>query len=299
MDKKTFKDLIKKLRRYEVKVRNAITNQMQGDFHSVFKGSGITFDDLRVYQYGDDVRNIDWNASAKGHDVYIKTYREEREQMVYLILDVSASQEIGERGRQKVDIGKEICGVLALSAVKETSQVGLLCYSDQKELFTKPGKGIAHAYNLIASMYDLKPASLKTNLNGAMSYFMNIVKRRGIVILVSDFIDTGYHRNLRSLAGKHDLVVIHLHDKRESALPSLGIIPVEDKESRKTVWVNSSSMIFRNQVNNVYQQNVELLETFCRQRGASYLNVDTREDFVPKLVDLFKFRNKTRKPRAR
>ena len=139
------KELLKKLRKYEIQIRRALNSQMQGDFRSIFKGSGLEFDDVRSYQYGDDVRSINWNVTAKGHGTYVKTFREEKEQIVYFILDISASQEIGSQGRQKMDIGKEICGILAVSAIKESSQVGLLCYTDQKEKFIKPGKGANHA----------------------------------------------------------------------------------------------------------------------------------------------------------
>ena len=162
------KDLIKKLQKYEIRIRKAINDQMQGDFHSVFKGTGLEFDDVRAYQYGDDVRSIDWNVSAKGHGVFVKTYKEEKEQSVFLILDVSASQSIGIKGRQKLDVGKEICGVLALAAARQTSQIGMLCVSDQKEKYIKPGRGTDHAYNLIKALFELQPASDRTDLAGGI-----------------------------------------------------------------------------------------------------------------------------------
>lgn len=295
MNKEEVRKLLKKLRKYEIAIRKAITTQMQGDFHSVFKGSGIMFDDVRPYQYGDDIRSIDWNATAKGHSVYVKTYREEREQIVYLILDVSASQEIGNQGHQKVDVGKEICGVLALSAIKEGSQVGLFCFSNHKEVYVKPSKGDKHAYQLISKLYNLLPTSTRTDINNAIRYLLNIIKRRSIVIFVSDFIDEDYDYNLRALARKHDLIVVHLSDRRETQLPSLGIVPVFDKESRKTLWVNSSSSFFRNRINKTYGYTRERLEEFCRKYQANYLSVDTEEDYVPKLIRLFRVRSRVRK----
>lgn len=295
MHKEDIHHLLKKLRKYEIAIRKAITTQMQGDFHSVFKGSGITFDDVREYQYGDDVRSIDWNSTAKGHSVYVKTFKEEREQIVYMLLDVSASQEIGDPGHQKVDIGKEICGVLALSAIKEGSQVGLLCFSDRKEAYVRPGKGDQHAYQLISNLYNLKPASTKTDLKSAIHYLLNIIKRRSIVIAVSDFVDDDYIHNLKALSRKHDLIVIHLSDKRETNLPSLGIIPVYDKESRRTIWVNSSSSLFRKKISNSYADRRAILEDFCKKHQANYLPVDTNEDYVHKLINLFRIRKRTRK----
>ncbi len=295
MHKEDVQRLLKKLRKYEIAIRKAITTQMQGDFRSVFKGSGITFDDVREYQYGDDVRSIDWNATAKGHSVYVKTFKEEREQIVYMLLDVSASQEIGDPGLQKVDVGKEICGVLALSAIKEASQVGLLCFSDQKEAYVRPGKGDQHAYQLISKLYHVKPVSAKTNLGAAIKYLLHIIKRRSMVMVVSDFVDEDYMHNLKALARKHDLVIIHLSDKRETNLPSLGIIPVYDKESRRTVWINSSSSLFRKKVSHAYTDRRAALEDFCKKHQANYLPVDTNEDYVPKLIHLFRIRNRTRK----
>jgi len=291
MERSVYRKLIKKLRKYEIFIRKAITTQMQGDFHSVFKGSGITFDDVRSYQYGDDIRSIDWNASAKGHGTFVKTYKEEREQVVYFLLDVSASQEIGDAGHQKVDIGKEICGVLTLAAIKEASQVGLLCFSDQKEKYVKPGKGQRHAYHILSGMYELEPSSRKTDLNAGIRYLINIVRRRSMVILISDSIDNDYIHNLKALARKHDLVVIHLSDKRETRMPDLGILPVYDKESGKTKWVNSSSLSFRKRVKNTYANNKAALEEFCRKQQANYLSIDTSDDYVPKLIELFKIRN--------
>lgn len=292
MERSIYRKLIKKLRKYEIFIRKAITTQMQGDFHSVFKGSGITFDDVRAYQYGDDIRSIDWNASAKGHGTFVKTFKEEREQVVHFLLDVSGSQEIGDMGHQKVDIGKEICGVLTLAAIKEASQVGLLCFSDRKEKYVKPGKGQQHAYQILSGLYELKATSRKTDLNAAMLYLLNIVKRRSMVIFISDFIDENYIHNLKALARKHDLIVVHLSDKRETRMPDLGILPVYDKESGKTRWVNSSSMSFRKRIKNTYARNKTILEDFCRKQQANYLSIDTGEDYVPKLIDLFKVRNR-------
>ena len=295
MHKEDVYRLLKKLRKYEIAIRKAITTQMQGDFHSVFKGSGITFDDVREYQYGDDVRSIDWNATAKGHSVYVKTFKEEREQIVYMLLDVSASQEIGDPGHQKVDIGKEICGVLTLSAIKEASQVGILCFSDRKEAYVRPGKGDKHAYQIISTLYNLMPASTRTDLKSAASYLLNIIKRRSMVIMVSDFVDEDYLYSLKSLARKHDLIIVHLSDKRETNLPNLGIVPVYDKESQRTVWINSSSSFFRKKVVNSYAERRAQLEDFCKKHQANYLSVDTNEDYVPKLINLFRIRNRTRK----
>ncbi len=287
------RDLLKKLRRYEIQIRKAINSQMQGDFHSIFKGTGLEFDDVRPYQYGDDIRTIDWHVSAKGHGTFVKTFKEEKEQTIFFILDVSASQDIGTPGHTKFDIGMEICGVLALSGAKESSQVGLIGYSDERELYIKPRKGIGQAYQIIASLERLKPRSTKTNLSKAISFALNSIRRRSVIVMISDFIDEGYFRNLQSLARRHDLVVIHITDRRETHLPRLGIIPVFDKESRRTHWINTSFGHFREQLANVHVARQDALKTFSRKHQINYLAVSTDEDFVPKLLRLFKVRNKT------
>ncbi len=289
------KDLLKKLRRYEIQIRKAINSQMQGDFHSVFKGTGLEFDDVRPYQYGDDVRTIHWNVSAKGHGAFVKTYREEKEQTVFFILDVSASEDIGSPGKTKADIGKEICGVLTLSAVKESSHVGLICFSDVREKFIKPIKGHSQAYEIISTLANLKPKSLKTNLSKAISFALNAIRRRSVVILISDFIDEGYTDNLRALAKRHDLVVVHISDKRETRLPKLGIIPVVDKESQRTLWINTSFGDFRQKISKRHDMRKDELQKFSRKHEVNFISLDTDEDYVPKLLRLFKVRNKSMK----
>ncbi len=289
------KDLLKKLRKYEIQIRKAINSQMQGDFHSIFKGSGLEFDDVRPYQYGDDIRAIDWHVSAKGHGTFVKTFKEEKEQTIFFILDVSASQSIGTPGKTKFDISMEICGVLALSGAKESSQVGMICFSDEREKFVKPKKGISQAYEIVSHLQKLKPRSTKTNLAKAISFALNSIKKKSVIIMISDFIDDGYYHNLQSLARKHDLVIIQIMDKRETSLPKLGIIPVMDKESKKTLWINTSFGDFRERMTNTYNSRREELMQFSRKHQVNYLSITTDEDYVPKLLRLFKVRNKSLK----
>lgn len=269
---------------------------MMGDFHSIFKGSGLEFDDVRPYQYGDDIRSIDWNVSAKGHGLFVKTFKEDKEQTVFFILDVSASQNIGNESRTKSDIGKEICGVLSLAATKESGHVGLICFSDKNELYLKPVKGNSQAYEIISALRKLKPVSKKTNLSKAISFAVNIIKRRSVIILISDFIDgEDYFHDLKAIAKRHDLVMIHISDKRETNLPKLGIIPVQDKESGKTLWINTSFGDFREMISHQVVSKKEELEKFSRKHQINFLSLDTDEDYVPKLLRLFKVRNRTMK----
>jgi uncharacterized protein (DUF58 family) len=268
---------------------------MQGDFHSIFKGTGLEFDDVRPYQYGDDIRTIDWHVSAKGHGTFVKTFKEEKEQTIFFVMDVSGSQDIGAPGKTKFDIGAEICGVLAISGAKESSQVGLICYSDEREQYIKPKKGMGQAYQIISHLERLQPKSTRTNLSKAISFALNSIKRRSVIVMISDFIDEGFYRNLQSLARKHDLVVIHISDKRETNLPKLGIIPAFDKESKKTIWINTSFGEFRGQLSQAHEQRREEMRKFSRKHQINYLNISTDEDFVPKLLRLFKVRNKSLK----
>jgi len=286
------KEIAKKVRKYEIRIRKAINSQMQGDFQSIFKGTGLEFDDVRAYQYGDDVRTIDWSVTAKGHGTFVKTFIETKEQTVFFLVDVSGSQEIGKPGKAKLDISKEICGVLSLVALKESSKVGLICFSDQKERFIKPGKGNPQLYQILNGLYELKPKSSKTNISQAITYTLNAIKKRSVIFIISDFIDEGYIKNLKAMGKKHDLIVIQVNDKREKDIPNLGIIPVYDIEEKKTTWVNTSSAYFKNQLNKTYSKNTEELKAICRKFQINYLSVDTGENYVPKLIKLFKVRNK-------
>jgi uncharacterized protein (DUF58 family) len=286
------RELLKKLRRYEIQIRKAINSQMQGDFHSIFKGTGLEFDDVRPYQYGDDIRAIHWNVTAKGHGTFVKTFKEEKEQTIFFIVDVSASQDIGTPGKTKADIGKEICGVLAISGAKEQSHIGLIAYSDTREIYLKPRKGMSQAYQMVSELARLKPKSRKTSLGNCIRFALNTIKRRSVVVMISDFIDEDYFSTFQSLARKHDLVAIQIHDNRETHLPKLGIIPVLDKESGKTIWVNTSFGDFRQNISDAHGSRSETLSNYCRKHQINYISINTQEDFVPRLLKLFKVRNK-------
>ncbi|MEM0939292.1 MAG: DUF58 domain-containing protein [Bacteroidota bacterium] len=293
------KDIIKRLRRYEIRIRKAINSQMQGDFHSIFKGSGLEFDDVRPYQWGDDIRNIDWRVTAKGHGTFMKTFIEEKEQTVFFLLDVSASQEIGKEKRQKIDLAKEVTGLLALSAIREGSKVGILAYSDQVEGYIKPGKSIKHAYEIINRIFSLKPKSKKTNLDASIKYTLNLLNRKAIIFMVSDFIDENFTHSLRGIGRKHDLVVVHISDRSESAIPDLGIVPLLEKESGKTIWLNTSSRHFKNAIEKTHGKNKESLADFCKRNDVNYVTIGTEDDYVPKLIKLFRHRNRGNARRTR
>ncbi|MDX2301162.1 MAG: DUF58 domain-containing protein [Microscillaceae bacterium] len=293
MDHDYLKSIMYKIRNYEIRIRKAVNSQLKGNFTSLFKGCGLEFDDVRAYQYGDDVRRIDWHVSAKGEDTYVKVFKEEKEQTIFFLVDVSHSQSIGKEKYTKIELSREICSVLSLSAAKEESEVGLICFSDRKEKYIEPDKGMKKAYEIMLNLYRLVPESLKTDLDALIHFALNLIKRRSIVVLISDFIDQGYEESLKALARKHDLIVIHVTDDTEKELPRLGIIPLIDKESGEVHWVNTSSVAFQKRLLQDFVNTQKNLENLCLKYRANYLSVNTREDFVPKLVKLFKIRNRS------
>ncbi len=276
-------------------IRKVANNHLQGDYQSLFKGAGLEFDDLRPYQYGDDVRTIEWKVSAKGHGTFVKTFREDKDQSVYFLLDISGSQDIGSEGSKKIDQGKIIAGVLTLAALFEGSQVGLISYSDQKEKVVPPGKGSKQGVKVIRGIFDHENQSLKTDLDGMFTYCLNLIKKRSVIIVISDFIDDGYQRSFRAMAERHDLVAIQLTDPRESALPALGIIPVFDKEKGRTTWVNTAFGGFSKKISETFTTERKSLKELCKKNQINYLAIDTTEDIVLPLMELFKYRNKSMK----
>ncbi|PKQ70164.1 DUF58 domain-containing protein [Raineya orbicola] len=282
-------EILSKLRKYEIQIRKAVNTYMQGDFHSIFKGSGLEFSDVRDYLYGDDVRRIDWNVSAKGQGIFVKEFQEEKEQTVFFVLDVSASQEIGFQ-KNKLNLAYEIAGVLALSAAKEKNDIGLICFSSQKERYMKPQKGEKYAYEMIFNLFKLKPQSTQTDLAQMIIYTLQMLKRKSVVILISDFIGENYEHHLKALAQKHDLVMLQLFDKQEIRLPAMGIIPVWDKESKRTIWVNTHSRDFKALQKPRFESIQQKLQEIALKNNANYLAISTQEDFVPKLLELFKKR---------
>lgn len=276
-------------------IRKVANNHLQGEYQSIFKGSGLEFDDLRPYQYGDDIRTIEWKVSAKGHGTFVKTFREEKDQSVFFLLDISGSQDIGQEGNRKIDQGRIIAGVLTLAAVFDGSQVGLVSYSDQKEKLILPAKGGKQGVKMIKGIFEHQNKSLKTDLNGLFTFALNLLKKRAVVVVISDFIDSDYERPFRALAERHDLVAIQLTDPRESALPSLGIIPVYDKEKGKTTWVNTAFGSFSKKIADTFTTERFHLQEICKKNQINYLSIDTTQDIVLPLIELFKYRNKSMK----
>ena len=285
------KDILKKVRKYEIEIRKFLNNSNQGDYNSIFKGSGLDFDDLRPYQYGDDHRSINWNITAKEDKIYTNTYKEDKEQSVFFLVDVSKSQHIG-REENKINISKEITSVLTLSALNTNSQVGLICFSDQKELFIESKKGISHGYRIIKNLYDLKQKSNKTNLTSMVKFFMVTIKKKSLVIILSDFIDENYIKSLKSLSKSHDVICLHIYDDYEAKIPELGIIQVEEKENNFKKWVNTSSRSFQKMTNKFFDEKSNEIKKKMNSIGINYLKINSKENYIKNLIKLFKYRKK-------
>ena len=281
------KEILKKVRKYEIEIRKYLNNSNQGDYNSIFKGSGIDFDDLRPYQYGDDHRSINWNISAKEDKIYTNTYKEDKEQSVFFLIDVSQSQHIGKE-ENKINISKEIASVLTISALNTNSQVGILCFSDKKELFIQSKKGPSHGYRIIKNLYELKQKSTKTNISKMIKFFMNTIKKKSLVILISDFIDKNYYKNLGALAKKHDVVCLHIYDNYETNVPNLGIIELEEKENNYRKWVNTSSKKFKKLSENLFITKPEELKKEMKSVGINYLKINSKENYIKNLIKIFK-----------
>jgi len=284
--------LVRRLRHLEIRMRHAVESQLQGNFRSVFRGTGLEFDDVRLYQYGDEVRAIDWAVSSKGHGTFVKTYKEEREQQVLVALDVSASQRVGNgaSGQRKLDVGRDVAGLLALSAARQDSALGLLAFSDQKELYLPPAKGLRPAYALIQRLFGLEPASRHTALGAGIRLALSLLRRRSLVVLISDFIDEQYERELTILARQHDLLVVQLLAPHEAQFPALGIIPLRDAETGVLRWVDTSAASFRASYAAQTEARQQALQTLCRRQRVGFLALRTDDDFVPQLVGLFQRR---------
>ena len=283
------KEILKKVRKYEIEIRKFLNNSNQGDYKSIFKGSGIDFDDLRPYQYGDDHRSINWNITAKEDKIYTNTYKEDKEQSVFFLVDVSKSQEIG-KDENKINTSKEIASVLTLSALNTNSQVGLLCFSDQKELFIQSKKGISHGYRIIKNIYELKQKSNNTSISSMIKFFMKSIRKKSLVIIISDFIDENYQKSLKSLSNSHDVICLHIYDDYETKIPALGIIEVEEKENNYKKWVNTSGKTFKEKTRDLFINSSIEMKKNMNSLGINYLRINSRENYIKNLIKLFKYR---------
>lgn len=284
------KALLKKVRKIEIKTSRLSDHIFGGEYHSTFKGRGMTFSEVRQYQFGDDVRAIDWNVTARYNEPFVKVFEEERELTLMLLVDVSGSEMFGTQSQFKREILTEISATLAFSALKNNDKVGLLLFSDQVELFIPPKKGRFHVLRIIRELLEFEPQNKKTSISAALEYLSGILKKKAIVFLLSDFMDKNYETTLRIAAKKHDLTGIRVFDAREEQLPNLGILPMVDAETGKVQWVNTQSKKVRTQYEKFYLEQKGFFEEMFRRNGAGTISCRVDESYVKKLLNYFKAR---------
>ncbi len=284
-------ELIKKVRKIEIKTRGISSQLFSGHYHSAFKGRGMAFTEVREYYYGDDIRNIDWNVTARFNHPYVKVFEEEREMTVMLLIDVSGSNDFGATGRIKEQIITEIAGVLAFSAISNNDKVGVIFFSDRIEKFIPPKKGTAHILRIIRELINFRPESRATDLSAALKYFRNVIKKRSIAFLISDYQDDNYTDALNIVARKHDLICIQVYDRRENTIPPIGILKFRDAETGQAYWINTSDKNIRKQIG-LYNQKQDryLREAFARA-GVDSVIIPTDKDYIPPLMRLFRKRS--------
>ena len=284
------KELLKKVRKIEIKTRRLSDHIFSGEYHSSFKGRGMTFSEVRQYQFGDDIRSIDWNVTARYHEPYIKVFEEERELTMMLMVDISGSESFGTQQQFKKDILTEISATLAFSAIQNNDKVGLLLFSDEIELFIPPKKGKTHVLRIIRELIEFEPKSKKTDLTFALRYLSNVMKKKAIVFILSDFVDTGYDNALKIVGKKHDVTGIRVYDKLETKLPKLGMVPMRDVESDKIILVNTNSKTVRTSYRANYLKTVDYFEDSFTKSGSGVINTRIDESYVKKLLGYFKRR---------
>jgi uncharacterized protein (DUF58 family) len=284
------KELLKKVRKIEIKTRRLSDHIFGGEYHSTFKGRGMTFSEVRQYQFGDDVRNIDWNVTARYNEPYIKVFEEERELTMMLMVDISGSELFGTTNQFKNEIVTEISATLAFSALQNNDKVGIILFSDQIELFIPPKKGKTHALRIIRELLEFKPKSNKTDIAQALKFLSSVMKKKAIVFVLSDFIDDGYEKTLKITGSKHDLTGIRVFDEREVSIPNLGMIQVEDAETGKLQLVNTQSKKVRNAYGEFHKARVTYFKESFTKSGCGTLDCRVDESYVKKLLGYFKRR---------
>jgi uncharacterized protein (DUF58 family) len=281
-------DILKRVRQIEIKTRGLSNNIFAGQYHSAFKGKGMSFSEVREYQYGDDVRDIDWNVTARQNKPYIKVFEEERELTVMLLIDVSNSLDFGTVKQMKKDMVTEIAATLAFSAIQNNDKIGVIFFSDRIEKFIPPKKGRKHILYIIRELLDFKPESKRTDIKMAVEYLTNVIKKRCVTFMLSDFIDDNDYRNALTIANrKHDIVAIQVYDRRLAELPDVGLMKVRDAETGHEQWIDTSSAKLRNAHHAWWKERqVRLAETFTKSNVDS-VSVRTDQDYVKSLLNLF------------
>lgn len=281
-------DLLKKVRRIEIKTRRLSNHIFSGEYHSSFKGKGMAFSEVRKYDVGDDVRDIDWNVTARLNEPYIKVFEEERELTMMLMVDVSGSEMFGTSVQMKHEMITEICAVLAFSAIQNNDKVGVIFFSDQVEKFIPPKKGKSHILRIIRELIEFKPEKKGTNISEAMRFLANVMKRQCIVFMLSDFMDDNYNETLKVLGRRYDFTGIRIFDKRETEMSNVGMIQMTDAETGHQMWVDTASAKVRNAYKAWHLKNADYFRNTFLKSGAGTIDIRVDESYVKKLLEFFK-----------
>ena len=284
------KDLLKKVRKIEIKTRRLSNNIFGGEYHSAFKGRGMTFSEVRNYQFGDDVRTIDWNVTARYNEPFVKVFEEERELTLMLLVDVSGSELFGTDNVLKKNIVTEISATLAFSALQNNDKVGLILFSDSVELYIPPSKGKIHVLRIIRELIEFKPSSKKTDIAEALQFLIGVIKKKSIAFILSDFISKSYEKTLKICANKHDVTGIRIYDKMDESIPNMGIVPMFDQETEEVKLIDTSSSFLRKRYESYNTMNSTRFNQIFSKNGAGTLNCRTDESYVKKLLSYFKKR---------
>ena len=284
------RELFAKIRRIEIRTKGLVNNVFGGEYHSAFKGRGIEFSEVRPYQFGDDIRTIDWNVTARTGDTFVKIFEEEREQTLLLVVDISGSSDFGSRDKFKREIAAEICAILGFSAIKNNDKVGLLLFSDQVELFVPPKSGRRHVLRLIRDLFAHEPCSSGTSIHMALDHILRVIRRRSIVLLVSDFLDEGFEKSLRMVSRRHDTVAVQLQDPREKSLPSLGLVTLFDPETNRAQLLDTGSRVVRKAFRQSSLDRNTQLKVLFRRARVDHVEIQCGEDFVDPLAKFFRAR---------
>ncbi|SHI84007.1 DUF58 domain-containing protein [Flavobacterium haoranii] len=285
------KEILKKVRKIEIKTRRLSDHIFSGEYHTSFKGRGMTFSEVRQYQYGDDVRAIDWNVTARYNEPYVKVFEEERELTMMLMVDCSGSESFGTQNQLKSEVVTEIAATLAFSSTNNNDKVGLILFSDDIELFIPPKKGKSHVLRIIRELIEFQPKSKKTDIAQALKFLSSVMKKKAIVFMISDFMSKDYEHTLKIASKKHDVTGIRVFDKREESLPNLGLVNMLDAESDKTMLVDTSSKKLRQNYEINYRTNVNYFTSVFSKCGAGSVSSRVDESYVTKLLAYFKARN--------
>ena len=285
------KEILKKVRKIEIKTRRLSDHIFSGEYHTSFKGRGMTFSEVRQYQYGDDVRAIDWNVTARYNEPYIKVFEEERELTMMLMVDCSGSESFGTQNQLKSEVVTEIAATLAFSSTNNNDKVGLILFSDEIELFIPPKKGKSHVLRIIRELIEFQSKSKKTDIAQALKFLSSVMKKKAIVFVISDFMSKDYEHTLKIASKKHDVTGIRVFDKREESLPNLGLVNMLDAESGETMLVDTSSKKLRQNYEINYRTNVNYFSSVFSKCGAGAVSSRVDESYVTKLLGYFKARN--------